>query len=500
MVKVRNIAIIALLIFNFYGSSAAFATTGNDLIKSDSVAGIYINADLIMQQFKAFLPELDKVDYLDRFKSELNFPMLAEKEIPSVAHLVVKSLDHLKDTGIFNLSGGFWATFDENLNPSILVEAQIKPKLFFEFIKANCPAKLKLLKPFIEKENEIAFKIPLQDGTGVLSFLPQAILFYEKPNQSPGKQKSEWKFFIEKAGKTGILCAADFNFVKVANLIEKRNAGKNALMCAANLRACLAAKKMYLQNKKDETSAEFSIQELKQKKYLNFTPVCPEKGLYQIQKNGDIRCSVHGDMLTALNHKADLTQESQDPRIKAFRRVRLSIEPENFLVELKINDKDMREQWLAIAKYQLMVYKQLAQKKLDRLPEDLKEKTSKILSSIQVDISGNWLRAYAKNIDVIEMLKNIVGSVIDRFAKISSPQKVVVDDPERRACLAIQDKINMAIEDFEMDHETAIKSLDLDLLVKEKYLDSNFNCPAGGHFRLRLNSRESSIECSKHGF
>jgi competence protein ComGC len=258
-----------------------------------------------------------------------------------------------------------------------------------------------------------------------------------------------------------------------------------------------AALEMYAMDK--ETSLETLDQkQLKAERYLADELVCPNEGKYSLNKEGEVVCSTHGTIKNPVKIESVISKANIPEQYRPFETLRLKVSMSQAEAALKLNDKNLVEQWVAIGKQQLLAIRNMAQNQMGQLPEAERQKGLKMLDAVKINQEDLWLKVTVEGLDEKTILSGITGFA-GAVSAIALPNFQHARAQARaRACQANRRVLSAATEMYEMDTGKTCSKLEIETLVAGKYLKTAPECPDGGTYSLVREDNGFKIECSHH--
>ncbi|PKL42252.1 MAG: hypothetical protein CVV41_15875 [Candidatus Riflebacteria bacterium HGW-Riflebacteria-1] len=498
-------------------ATTSFAKGREQVLKSDSLGAIYINAgkifNLYLDQARELLKpanaaELQKIeDQLQRhFPGKFSFTGL------------FKELCNFADSALCVPDGALWFAMDEELRPAISVSARIKPQELFEFVQKHL-GKNKVV-PVKNQKDLIEFDIPTPGFNLTLSVTRQGVTLFAGSKRAKEDQ-SRWKSLFGDADDGSTLVAAEIDISRIKNwLTEKAQSGKRSesFECLSRFKILSAALQMH-KEKKDIEMVELDQSVLKSEGYINEQLYCPQSGLYSLNNDKELACSIHGTVSKPV-WSTKIPRVAASTHLKPFESFRALISSVKAEIRTRINDRNLLEQWVAIGKQQLQAVRHMAANQMGQLPEEQRLKGLKLLDSIKIAADGDWLKVSIEDLDEKTMLAGITGitgaaaaiaepylkragaairkRLSNRRAKRAEAKAEAGSDKVAAECVAVRKSAYDALANLLVDEDNLPETFGLDYLKEKGYLQAVPDCPAGSKYELLRDGIDFEIKCPLH--
>lgn len=492
MQKCRNrlFLILSLLLFPIMVSGSEIQLSGNTL------GAVYFNAQRMFELYSKEMKEIalpankKKLEEInEKIKTQL------KQQDFDLNNQIAKFIEFEKNA-IFLPNGPMWLSIDTNYHPILDFKAKIKPAELFGYVQ-NMLGKFADLTPVKNEKNLVEISFPTPQFNLTMQIKPDGISLYAAQPTSNQRDISNWKEFLNSAGKKETLLdlQVDFNGVKKILAAKKHN-GRHS-MCFGNLITLKSAIDMY-QIDKNKKLTVLDQQELIKEHYLSHENKCSEGGKYSLDSETAVKlvCSIHGSIDKPKEVVIDY-EANADPRLRPFQTFRAVLTGSSLILKLQIGDKPTFDQWLAIAKQQLLTIKNMAVNQMGHLPDEEKEKAVEIIDSIKCTADGNWIVLTASGFEEKSVVTGFMG-VAAAASSVAMPKLIEARKRARgKACAANRKILGGALVMYNLDHtDQQMRSLDLNVLVKSEYIKNSPKCNEGGEYRF---NDQGQIECSKHG-
>ena len=494
--------------------TTAFAKEEAQILKSDSLGAVYINAgrifNLYLDQARELLKpesagELEKIETQMRqhFPGKFSFGGF------------FKELDSFAESKIFLPDGAFWVSIDEELRPSMSISARTRPQELFEFVKKHFGDNK--MMPSKNELNLLEFEIPTPGYNMTLSVTAEGI------NLSAGSQGKEdlvrWKLLAETASNKNTLVAAEVDVSRIKSwLAEKAQGSKRSesFECLSNFKVLSAALQIYNEDKgKEMTTLDQAL--LKSDGYITEERWCPKSGQYSLNDDKELVCSIHGTVSEPVWSKK-IPRVDVSTHLKPFEKFCALINSVGAEIKAKINDKNLLEQWVAIGKQQMQAVRHMASTQMGQLPEEQRVKGLKLVDAIKIAAEGDWLKISIDGLDektVISGITGITGAaaavIAPHFNKFRNAMRKQLgarrakrdesaesSDKAANECSYARKPLYMALENFLVEEDVLPESFGLDYLKEKGYIQNIPACPAGGKYELTRDGMDYDIKCSVH--
>lgn len=493
MVKFSRIFVILLALLL---PVSCFATSHDPVLKENTLGAFYVDAGRIFNIYLAQAVEIMKPENKEKL-AEIEEKM--RQYVPSsfkLSELFVK-LEGFAKKGIFLPDGAMWFSIDADFRPALSIKARIKPLEFFEYLE-SLMGKSKAIPQKREKDL-IQFEIPTSDFNLHLSIKPDGI-FLQPVNEKPAPTGKQWQNLTDKTAEAKTLIAAEVDMNAIKGVFARNMQNARHSNCIANLRVLTAALEMYGMDNQDPLKT-LDQKLLVGKKYLTGELKCPEGGTYSMtagakSENSEISCSSHGSVrVPARSEQANGLIPAQ---LKPFEMLRINVGIDLAELNIKLNDKNILEQWLAIGKQQLQAIRHMAENQLGQLPEADKQKGLQMLNSVKLSAENEWLNVSVSGLDEKTMIAGFAGA-IGAAAAIAIPNFVKArENAHSRSCQAKCLMLHGACEMYAMDKGKLPPDLKIETLVAEGYLKSVPVCSEKGNYSIKQVGDEIKVECSLH--
>jgi type II secretory pathway pseudopilin PulG len=402
----------------------------------------------------------------------------------------------LKKDKIFIPSGPMLFSIDAKYRPILQLKANTRPLLLYQTIMSALDNPLEL-KADVANEKLVEITLPTPQFKLKLSIEPESIFLVSDEKNLSAQDTGKWGDFKNNFADKNNLLDVQIDFDRVKQLLAEKNLAARHSVCLGNLRTLKNALEMYrLDNGSD--LERFDIKILLEKHYLAAEPACPKGGNYSLSHSnkGEVYCTIHGSIE---NPKAQVEDANAhiNPQLKPFKAFRLQLSTNSIEFKMQLSDKQTLEQWLAIARQQLLTVRHMAENQLGHLPEAQKKRTLAIVNSIECQSKNEWLVVSAAGIDEKTMAMGIVGG-LGGLASQAIPRFIQTRKNERmKACYSNRRMLSDVLEMYNLDNpEKKMNQLDLNALVDGGYIKEAPVCNEGGIYSL---NEEDQVECSKHG-
>jgi competence protein ComGC len=502
----RGLSLLVLLIFL---GTTAWAQGGKPPLSADTVACLYFNAGKIYSTVIGELKNLDKPE-LSSAKAQLtqvyqgvtqNLPPNAHPgKLPTLDELVKKVLDF--DTqAIFQPNGGLWLAIQPDGTFQFALAASLKPKKLYELMTQ---LGFKGPEPKTLEKDLIEFDLPPVPGVKT-----PVILAFKTDGITIGAATSEpdksWGPFLAVTAKPETTLAIEIDGEKAKKALGGRRQVFLNKQCQANLRVLLGAVEMYNMDH-PIMMKNLDVEKLVKDSYLKTAPICANKGTYvakgDLSQDGVIECTLHG---TAEQYKdmpappADGADAMPDPRLRSLTRAYFYSSAGSARLSIGLSDAKAREELQKMAAQGMEKLQQGLTGALPPAQAQQAEQLKTLLAGARLFNENDAVGIAFENLPRdVSMTSGV--AVVGVLAAIAIPNFARArDNAQEKACNANMRVMTGAMEMYNMDHSDPLKTLDLDVLLKKKYLMSQPKCPQQGTYSLEGTGDEAQVRCSKHG-
>lgn len=493
MVKFSRLFVLFLVLFL---PVSCFAASHGPVLKENTLGAFYIDAGRIFNIYSTQAAEIMKPENREKL-AEIEEKM--RQYVPAgfkLSEMFVK-LEGFARKEIFLPDGAMWFSIDADFRPALSIKARIKPLEFFEYLESLMGKSQAV--PQKREKDLIQFEIPTSDFNMHLSIKPDGI-FLQPVNEKSAPAGKQWQSLTGRAANAKTLVAAEVDMNAIKGVFSRNMQNARHSNCIANLRVLSAAVEMYGMDNQDSLKA-LDQKLLIEKKYLTEEMRCPEGGAYSMtaganSETSEISCSSHGSVrVPATSEDARSFIPAQ---LQPFEMLRINVGIDLAELNIKLNDKNILEQWLAIGKQQLQAIRHMAENQLGQLPEADKQKGLQMLNSVKLSADSEWLNISVSGLDEKTMISGFAGA-IGAAAAIAIPNFVKArENAQNKSCDANRRMLSGACEMYLMDKGKLPPDLKIETLVKEGYLKSAPVCFQKGIYSIKQVGDEVKVECSQH--
>ncbi|MDD2998021.1 MAG: hypothetical protein PHV05_03095 [Candidatus Riflebacteria bacterium] len=493
----KNIAGIVLLICLLFVSMVSHASDQNPILKADTLAAVYIDAAQLFEVYSAQVADLRKPENKDNLAA---IEAGIKQHVPGEFSLsdFFQKTDEFVKAQLFVPDGAIWFSIDSSYRPFLSFKAKVKPLELLEFIENRFgkgePVPVKKEKDLVE------FEIPTPEFKISFALRTDGIYLQAQGEPAIGEPSDKWKDMLQSVADKESLMVAEVDLNNIKALVGRLNSQASHSACFTNIRILSAAIEMYAMDKEGQQMQTLDQKELLAAHYLNDELHCPAQGVYSIDASGEVVCAIHGSIKKPLEISAGSGALTSIPaQFRPFENLKIKVFKSRAEIATLINDKNLREQCVALGKQQLLTARNIAENQMGQLPEAEKQKSLKILDSIKIMEDGQSLKVSLTGVDEKTIIAGVAG-FIGTMSAIAIPNFQRARESARaKACGANRRVLAGATEMYEMDTGKTMKELDISTLENEKYLKSAPVCPDGGKYSLRRDSTGIMIDCSIHG-
>ncbi|NLF98295.1 MAG: hypothetical protein GX569_16305 [Candidatus Riflebacteria bacterium] len=510
MHKLTKLLLILVILLSTTGASAKNRA---QVLKSDTLGAVYINAGRIFNLYLGQARELlkpENAEELEKIEAQMRQHFPGKFSFASF----FKKLVDFADTAVFLPDGALWLSIDEELLPAMSISARIKPgellaKVRDRLAKAG-------LNPLSETAELVEYRVPTPAFNLSLKMTQDSITLLAVASGSAGISE-RWRSLADDADSKNTLIAAEVDIERIKNwLDEKAQSGKRAESnaCLANFKVLSSAMQLYKVDKGVEMK-EFDHAALRAGGYLAEDLRCPQSGIYSLNADKELSCSIHGSLSQPVWSK-NIPRVDAANYLKPFDSLRILVDSDSAEFKTRINDKNLLEQWVAIGKQQMQAVRHMAANQMGQMPEEAKQQGLKLLDSIKVSADGDWLKINIEGLEEKTVISGITG-VTGAAAAIAAPHVEKLRDMIRRnvrgqpgnaaaaevkrtatECEAVRKSLYRVLESLLVEEDKLPESFGLDYLKEKGLIKEIPDCPAGGRYELRRNGIDYEIRCTVH--
>ncbi|PKL47550.1 MAG: hypothetical protein CVV42_12515 [Candidatus Riflebacteria bacterium HGW-Riflebacteria-2] len=496
-------------------ATTASAKNRAQILKSDSLGAVYINAGRIFNLYLEQARELLKPENageLEKIEAQMRQHFPGKFSFTSF----FKRLISFADSGAFIPDGALWLSIDEELRPALSISARTRPQDLLSRVRARM-AKAGL-EPVSNEKELVEYSIPTPSFNLSLKVTPQGITLLAA-TAGASDISERWRSLAGEADGKNTLIAAEIDIERIKRwLDEKAQSGKRAESntCLANFKVLNSAMQLYQADKGVEMT-EFDHAALRAGGYLSEDVRCPQSGIYSLNKSRELSCSIHGSISHPVWSKK-IPRVDASNYLKPFDSLRILVNAVSAEFKTKINDKNLLEQWVAIGKQQLQAVRHMAANQMGQLPEESRQQGLKLIDAIKVTADGNWLKIGIAGLEEKTVVSGITG-VTGAAAAISAPhidklraairknvrghrEKSVATsasaDKKAAACRAVRKSLYHALESLLVEEDKLPESFGLEYLKEKGLIKAVPECPGGGRYEIRRNGINYEIRCTLH--
>lgn len=496
-------------------AGTSYAKDRAQVLKSDSLGAIYINAGKIFNLYLDQARELLKPENaaeLEKIEEQLRRHFPGKFSFASL----FKKISKFADSALCVPDGSLWLSVDEELRPAISISAKIRPQELFEFVRKRLDNDM--IVPAKNEKNLIEFEMPTPGYSLTLSITNQGIKLFAGSNKAK-EDLQRWKSLAGEADKSNTLIAVEIDVNRIKNWItEKAQSGKKSesFECLSRFKVLSAALQMY-NDKKGGEMVELDQSLLKSEGCVTEPMYCPQSGLYSLNQDKELVCSIHGTVSKPA-WSTKIPRVAASAHLKPFDSFSALVTSVGAEFKTKINDKNLLEQWVAIGRQQLQAVKHMAANQMGQLPEEHRQKGLRLLDSIKIAVDGDWLKVSIEDLDEKTMFAGITG-ITGAAVAIAEPYLKKAGDAIRKRlsnrrskraeseagsdkvaneCTAVRKPIYSALENLLVEEDNLPEIFGLEYLKEKGYLQAILDCPAGGKYELRRDGIDFEIKCSIH--
>ncbi len=464
------------------------------VLQSSTIGVVYIDAAQLFSFYSGQAAELVKPENAGKLAE-------IEKQFKGYARLEVSLSDYFKkiaefaSSSLFIPDGQLWFTIDTSYRPTLAFKAKVKPLEFLEFLESHL-GKLQQ-QPLQRQKDLVEYRIPAPDFDMVLSIRPDGVYLQSDGISKDPEDKVKWADLLKNVSAGEALISAEVDLAGIKNLLAGKSANVQHGVCFSNLRMLSAALEMYALDK-EAAMKTLDQKQLKADHYLNDELICPNGGNYSLNAASEVECTAHGTIKNPGKAETVSSAANIPEQFRPFETFRIKVLKNHAEAALKLNDKNLVEQWVAIGKQQLLTIKNVAQNQMGQLPEAERQKGLKMLEAVKINQDDLWLRVSVEGLDEKTILSGLTGFV-GAMSAIAVPNFTNARNKAREsACRANRRILSAATEMYELDAGKTSEKLDIDTLVGQKYIKTMPNCPDGGTYSLTRDKNGFSINCSHH--
>ncbi|EKD81159.1 MAG: hypothetical protein ACD_39C01943G0001 [uncultured bacterium] len=496
-------------------AATSFAKDRAQILKSDSLGAVYINAGKIFNLYLDQARELlkpENLGELEKIEAQLREHFPGKFSFAGF----FKQLTSFADSAICIPDGACWLSIDEELRPAISLSAKIRPQELFAFVQKRLGN-----SKFVPGKNEkdlIELDIPTPGFNLTLKVTTHGINLFAGSNKAK-EDLERWKSIASDADNSNTLVAAEVDVNRIKNwLTEKAQSGKRSesFECLSRFKVLSAALQLY-KDKKGSEMAKLDQSVLQAEGFISEGLYCPQAGLYSLNEDKELVCSIHGTVSKPV-WSTKIPRVDASNQLKPFDSLRALISSFGAEISTKINDKNLLEQWVAIGKQQLQAIRHMAANQLGKLPEDQRQKGLKLVDSIKIVADGDWLKIKIDGLDEKAVISGITGitgaaaaiagphlkrareAIRNRLSKrsLKNAEAVGSDDKNSAECDKVRQPLYHALESLLVEEDNLPESFGLDYLKEKGNLQEIPACPAGGKYELKRDGIDYEIKCSVH--
>lgn len=494
----RKIAFVAFLMIMCW-SIAAFADVYDPVLKDNTLGAVYINSAKIFNMYLAQAEEIIKPENKDKLaemEGQLKGYVPAEFKLSEF----LGKLRAFSQTGVFLPDGPMWFSMDADLRPFLLIKAKIKPLEFYDFVHSFMDKAMPL--PLKKEKDLLLFDVPISDFNLQLKIARDGIFLRSREETMPPVAAKQWQNLLGRAAGHKNLVAAEIDLHAVKAVIAKREQNDRYSVCFANLRVLTRALEMMEIDEPGKLKG-FDQKLLLKKKYISRQLTCPDGGKYSINSTvaKEVYCSLHGSIKTPA--KASVT-DSTPAQLKPFETLRLDLSADLAELGIKLNDKKVIEQYLAIGRQQLQTIRHMAETQLGQLPEADKRQGIKMLDSVNLKADSEWLSVSVGGLDEKMMMSVMTGLVGTGAAIAAANFTKARNQAMSNGCAANRRALQSSTERFILDSKDSkdskdgITSVTIEALIAGGYLRNAPVCPNHGVYNIKIEQNKPVVECSFH--
>lgn len=489
--------------------SALYASYGLNVIENESIGVIYFNLGKAYNVLRDQVKNFDKTADTNTKNQVEEILKTMPADNPLGKDLTVtkinEALEKWHNDAVFIPTGGVWISVSKDLQPKVVIEAQINVNKIAEFLKSAPNVQGVDFEP---KNNVIKFDVP---GMALSAEISNERIVVGNVSAAPQQLGEGWQPFYKRVSSPDQHLAIELEvqsiIESVLTLNQQRSAATSEKACAANMRVMLAATEMYNMDN-EKMLHELDMKALVAEQYLKEAAVCPDGGTYSargdLAETGEICCSIHNtaadlkkfDGPAKPQPKIDVASQLPDPRLQHIVRARIFADTAGMLLAIAVKDEPTRQQFKEMLQQNLkMAEEQLSQNKGDARVETVK----KMFAALSHVDRAPWLGISIKQSENEQIL--VGTAIVGVLAAIAIPNfKKARLEARKSACFANQRVLLGATEMYNMDNEVMLKELSIEPLLKGSYIRSAPVCPEGGVYSSSGNLAEGGkIECSIHG-